>query len=177
MDRRRIQELQRDMPRKDKALVETAALRVASKNSRRYSGGRGRMIPLNDRHTLAQNIRQVQAEGTCLHAACALAGIDSRTLQRGKWSLGLTHGDRRPGAVHKTPLIPQPKNATSHDSNGNCLGTRHQRLPRSLEWPLPGGQGWARSYGRFATIRMATFLIAGRSEFSRINPHRARRST
>ena len=40
------------------------------------------MIPLNDRQILAQNIRQAQAAGARLHATCALAGIDNRTLQR-----------------------------------------------------------------------------------------------
>lgn len=38
------------------------------------------MIPLKDRQTFAQNIRQAQVEGVRLYAACALAGIDSRTL-------------------------------------------------------------------------------------------------
>ncbi|EQD69875.1 transposase, partial [mine drainage metagenome] len=61
------------------------------------------MIPLNDRQTLAQNIRQAQAAGARLHAACALAGIDIRTLQRWERGSGLTHGDRRPEAAHKTP--------------------------------------------------------------------------
>ena len=61
------------------------------------------MIPLNDRQILAQNIRQAQAAGACLHAACALAGIDSRTLQRWERLSGLTHGDRRPEAVRTTP--------------------------------------------------------------------------
>ena len=79
-DRRRIQELEREMRRKDKALAETAALLVLSKTSRRYPRGRGRTIPLKDRQTFAQNIRQAQAAGACLHAACALAGIDSRAL-------------------------------------------------------------------------------------------------
>lgn len=36
-DRRRIRELERDLARKDKALAETAALLVLSKNSRRSS--------------------------------------------------------------------------------------------------------------------------------------------
>ncbi len=79
-DRRRIQEREREMRRKDKALAETAALLVLSKTSRRYPRGRGRTIPLKDRQTFAQNIRQAQAAGACLHAACALAGIDSRAL-------------------------------------------------------------------------------------------------
>ena len=83
-DQRRIQELEREMRRKDKgkdkALAETAALLVLSKTSRRYPRGRGRTIPLKDRQTFAQNIRQAQAAGACLHAACALAGIDSRAL-------------------------------------------------------------------------------------------------
>ena len=62
------------------------------------------MIPLNDRQILAQNIRQAQAAGACLHAAWALAGIDSRTLQRWGRDSGLMQGDRRPQAMRKTPL-------------------------------------------------------------------------
>jgi hypothetical protein len=61
------------------------------------------MIPLKDRQTFAQNIRQAQAAGARLHTACTLAGIDSRTLQRCERDSGLTHGDRRPEAVRKTP--------------------------------------------------------------------------
>ncbi len=62
------------------------------------------MIPLNDRQILAQNIRQAQAAGACLHAAWALAGIDSRTLQRWGRDSGLMQGDRRLQAMRKTPL-------------------------------------------------------------------------
>ena len=61
------------------------------------------MIPLNDRQTLAHHVRQAQAAGARLHAACALAGIDRRTLQRWERDSGLTHGDRRPGALRETP--------------------------------------------------------------------------
>lgn len=61
------------------------------------------MIPLNDRQTLAHHVRQAQAAGARLQRACALAGIDMRTLQRWERDSGLTHGDRRPGAVRKTP--------------------------------------------------------------------------
>ena len=61
------------------------------------------MIPLNDRQTLAHHVRQAQAAGARLQAACALAGIDIRTLQRWERDSGLTHGDRRPEAVRTTP--------------------------------------------------------------------------
>ena len=61
------------------------------------------MIPLNDRQTLAHHVRQAQAAGARLQAACTLAGIDIRTLQRWERDSGLTRGDRRPGALRETP--------------------------------------------------------------------------
>jgi transposase len=53
--KRRIKELERDLRRKDKALAETAALAGAVKKSRGdLQQGRGRMIGLEDRQTLAR---------------------------------------------------------------------------------------------------------------------------
>lgn len=43
-------------------------------------GGRGRMIRLNDRQQLAQDIEQAHSAGARLKSACELAGIDVRTL-------------------------------------------------------------------------------------------------
>ena len=37
----------------------------------------------------------------------------------------------------------------------------------------PGGQGKARGYKRFDTICIAYFLVAGKLDFQRINPHTA----
>jgi transposase InsO family protein len=61
------------------------------------------MIRLEDRQKLAQDIEHAHAAGARLRPACALAGIDVRTLQRWKAGDGLVGGDRRPNAVHPTP--------------------------------------------------------------------------
>jgi transposase InsO family protein len=65
-----------------------------------------------DRQTLVRDISQARAEGARLAAACAVAGIDARTLQR--WQSGRQaegrpgearelRADRRPSAVRPTP--------------------------------------------------------------------------
>ena len=56
------------------------------------------MTRLEDRQTLMRDIAQACADGARLAPACALAGIDARTLQRWKAGDGLTRGDRRPDA-------------------------------------------------------------------------------
>jgi putative transposase len=61
------------------------------------------MIRLEDRQAMARNIEQAQAAGARLRLACALTGIDVRTLQRWKAGEGLVRGDGRPGAVRPTP--------------------------------------------------------------------------
>jgi len=60
------------------------------------------MILVEDRQTIAERIIQAQRKGARLKEACALAGIDVRTLQR--WQReGLQRGDQRPHAVRRTP--------------------------------------------------------------------------
>jgi transposase InsO family protein len=61
------------------------------------------MIRLEDRQQLARDIEEAQSAGARLQRACAVAGIDPRTLQRWKRGEGLTSGDQRPRAVHATP--------------------------------------------------------------------------
>jgi putative transposase len=61
------------------------------------------MIGLEDRQALAQDIMQANADGSRLRPACALAGIDLRTLQRWQAHKGLTAGDGRPQAVRPLP--------------------------------------------------------------------------
>jgi putative transposase len=61
------------------------------------------MIGLEDRQALAQDIMQANADGSRLRPACALAGIDLRTLQRWQAHQGLTVGDARPQAVRPMP--------------------------------------------------------------------------
>jgi hypothetical protein len=103
-DRRRVKELERELHRKDKALAKTAALLVLSKKA---LGGlprrRGRMTRLEDRQNLVRDIEQACADGARLAPACALAGIDARTLRRWKVDDGLNEGDRRPDADRPIP--------------------------------------------------------------------------
>jgi putative transposase len=61
------------------------------------------MTRLEDRQTLVRDIEQACADGARLAPACALAGIDTRTLRRWKAGDGLAHGDRRPDADRPTP--------------------------------------------------------------------------
>ncbi|MDR7048646.1 transposase InsO family protein [Duganella sp. 3397] len=57
------------------------------------------MIGLEDRQRIAQDIGTVHADGARLYKACAVAGIDVRTLQRWQVGQGLVTGDLRPSAV------------------------------------------------------------------------------
>lgn len=61
------------------------------------------MISLEDRQVLAQNIRIAHQSGARLQPACAIAGIDPRTLQRWQACQGLVFGDGRPQAVRPAP--------------------------------------------------------------------------
>jgi putative transposase len=64
------------------------------------------MTRLEDRQTLRTEIAQACAAGARLAPACALAGLDARTLQRWRVGDGLTQGDRRPHAAR--PCRPMP---------------------------------------------------------------------
>lgn len=61
------------------------------------------MIGLQDRRTMARHIEHAHAKGARLAAACAVAGISVRTLQRWKAHEGLQKGDGRPDALRPTP--------------------------------------------------------------------------
>lgn len=57
------------------------------------------MTRLEDRQTLIREIDAARASGARQVAACALAGIDPRTVRRWRKHDGLTLGDRRPDAI------------------------------------------------------------------------------
>jgi putative transposase len=61
------------------------------------------MTRLEDRMTLIAHINEARAGGARLGQACALAGIDPRTIQRWRNHDGTTSGDRRPDAIGPTP--------------------------------------------------------------------------
>ena len=71
VDARRIKELERELHRKDKALAETTALLVLSKNRGGLQRRRGRMIRLEDRQILMRDIAQARADGSGLAPACS----------------------------------------------------------------------------------------------------------
>lgn len=61
------------------------------------------MIGLEDRQALARDIEAAHTAGARLRAACEIAGISVRTLQRWKARQGLAKGDGRPAAVRPMP--------------------------------------------------------------------------
>jgi len=61
------------------------------------------MTRLEDRQILTRDIEQACGEGARLGAACAVAGIDARTVQRWKAGDGLLHGDHRVDGVRARP--------------------------------------------------------------------------
>jgi putative transposase len=70
------------------------------------------MISLEERRNIAQMIGEARDEGARLKAACEVAGIDARTLQRWDAGAGLQNGDARPRAVRPVPahaLSPQER--------------------------------------------------------------------
>lgn len=61
------------------------------------------MTRLEDRQILVRDIEQACTDGSRLAPACALAGIDARTLRRWKAGNGSIQGDRRPDAERPIP--------------------------------------------------------------------------
>jgi transposase InsO family protein len=86
------------------------------------------MTRLEDRQTLAAHIAQARVEGARLRPACAVAGLDARTLQHWKASDGLARGDRRPEADH-----PVPSHALSEAEQACIIEVANQ--PRFAETP------------------------------------------
>jgi putative transposase len=86
------------------------------------------MTRLEDRQTLAEHIAQARADGARLRPACALAGIDVRTLRRWTAGAGLARGDRRPAADR-----PVPSHALSEAERAKIVAVCNE--PRFAETP------------------------------------------
>ena len=86
------------------------------------------MIGLEDRQALARDIDAAQAAGARLRPACAIAGIDPRTLQRWKALDGIVRGDGRPQAVR-----PVPDHALSEAERAHLLAVANE--PRFASVP------------------------------------------
>jgi transposase InsO family protein len=83
------------------------------------------MTRLEDRQILMRDIAQARTDGSRLAPACALAGLDPRTLQR--WQTG-DGGDRRPDAGR-----PVPSRALSEAEQAQIIAVANE--PRFAETP------------------------------------------
>ena len=61
------------------------------------------MTRLGDRQTLIDQITDARASGARQAPACAVAGVDPRTIQRWRKADGLARGDQRPEAIRPAP--------------------------------------------------------------------------
>src|SRR6187200_2233709 len=86
------------------------------------------MTRLEDRQILMRDIAQARADGARLAPACALAGLDPRTLQRWKTGDGLSISDRRPDADR-----PVPSHALSEAEQARIIAVANE--PRFSETP------------------------------------------
>jgi len=84
---RLVRKLERELARKEKALAEAAALLVLKKTGETL-GGRGRRHRRGERGLILSSIAEAAAAGAHSSAACRIAGLSLRTIQR--WR-------RRPG--------------------------------------------------------------------------------
>src|SRR3954462_9016222 len=86
------------------------------------------MTRLEDRQILMRDIAQARADGSRLAPACALAGLDPRTLQRWKTGDGLSVSDQRPDADR-----PVPSHALSEAEQARIIAVANE--PRFSETP------------------------------------------
>jgi putative transposase len=98
------------------------------------------MIGLEDRQALARDIGVAHAAGARLKPACAMAGIDLRTLQRWQAAKGLVNGDGRPQAVR-----PVPRHALSAAERAHLLtvanAPRFAAVPPARIVPMLADEG------------------------------------
>ena len=86
------------------------------------------MTRLENRQTLARDIDQAQADGAWLEAACALAGIDARTLQRWRTGGEPARADARPDASR-----PMPSHALTEQERARIIEVANE--PRFADIP------------------------------------------
>ena len=103
---KRVQELERELVRKDRALAETAALLVLKKSPGDL-GGRGRRHPAEERALMIRLIDEAVEAGARRAPACRVVGLSGRTVER--WRAGVA-ADRRQGPP---PRLPTPARRTS----------------------------------------------------------------
>ena len=86
------------------------------------------MTRREDRQILLRDIAQARTDGARLVPACALTGVDPRTLQRWKLAEGVSRGDRRVEADR-----PVPSHALSEAERARIIEVVNE--PRFAETP------------------------------------------
>ena len=86
------------------------------------------MTRLEDRQTLLETIHEAQAAGARLEPACALAGLDARTVQRWRTTDGTARDDGRPDVTH-----PRPAHALTEAERASIVAVANE--PRFAEMP------------------------------------------
>ncbi|EED4923258.1 IS3 family transposase [Salmonella enterica subsp. arizonae] len=124
--KKEIQQLNRELARKDKALAEAAALLILEKKLKAFvrRGKRGRMTRTTGRLQLMNMVQEAVKSGARLSEACRCVGLSERTLQR--WSL--SEDDRR-----ATTPRPVPANKLSEEEERQILAVCHE--PRFASLP------------------------------------------
>ncbi|WP_460597986.1 IS3 family transposase [Geomonas sp. Red276] len=94
---KKIQQLEKELQRKEKALAEAAAIIILKKKGPVDLGGRGRAHGQEERQMIRQLIEEATNSGARLEAAAEAIGLSIRTLQR--WDLQGDGADRRRGPI------------------------------------------------------------------------------
>jgi hypothetical protein len=81
-DAERIRNLEKEVHRKDKASVESAALLVLKEKVQELRGGRGRLTTAQQRRELCSQMEQAVQSGARLSRSCEGLGLHPRTLRR-----------------------------------------------------------------------------------------------
>ncbi|HEJ7994518.1 IS3 family transposase [Serratia bockelmannii] len=123
--KKEIQQLNREIARKDKALAEAAALLILEKKFKALFGGgkRGRMTRAGARQQLIVLIQEAVDHGARLNEACRRVGLSQRTLQR--WN-------KAPDDRRATSPRPVPKNKLSAEEEEQVLAICHEPRFASL---------------------------------------------
>lgn len=88
------------------------------------------MVGLQDRQVMVRHIETAHAARARLRAACEVAGITVKTLQRWRAGHGLIGGDRRPVAER-----PMPAHALSAEERTHILAVANE--PRFAALLIP----------------------------------------
>lgn len=110
-DKKKIQELERELRRKDKALAETTALLVLKKKADLIWGGGGGRVSVADRQSCIELVEKAKASGARRQASCEVLEVSLRTLERWEKDPDKADGRRGPKTACGHRLSDQEKQA------------------------------------------------------------------